>query len=358
MFRSLSFLIIALPFVATEDVAADEYRRGMADAIIRHVAEVPDVAAVSFDSDGAILLTAKRCIRDGERARIERALAKAEVSQQVRWQQPFDGCIKEGSESSWTRRAVWEEEGALLSTREVFPRLLADPQEPRTSLRYQYHHRGEARHIGAVSAGDAFPLVDWRLSQYETVQLGLEGGVFSIFDLDSDSFDLINTDFVIGVPLAYRDGAFAARARLFHQSSHLGDEFLLENPGVERVNFSYEALELLLAYGDEEGVRIFGGGGALLRSEPSLDRLYTEFGAEYRRSRFVGGLDLVVASYFGLVQALDWDLNQSYQIGLALREVDGRELRFMFEFYNGYSPNGQFFEERVEYVGAGFFFDL
>jgi hypothetical protein len=35
--------------------------------------------------------------------------------------------------------------------------------------------------------------------------------------------------------------------RLFHQSSHLGDEFLLRNR-VERINLSYESADLKLSY--------------------------------------------------------------------------------------------------------------
>jgi hypothetical protein len=45
------------------------------------------------------------------------------------------------------------------------------------------------------------------------------------------------------------------RRRVLHQSSHLGDEFLLRNR-TTRINLSYEALDLLLSYETEFGLRL------------------------------------------------------------------------------------------------------
>ena len=59
-------------------------------------------------------------------------------------------------------------------------------------------------------------------------QLSISGAVFAQFNLDASSMDLINADYIIGFPLSYRNGSWSARARLFHQSSHLGDDFLLQ----------------------------------------------------------------------------------------------------------------------------------
>ncbi|MEK7826807.1 MAG: DUF1207 domain-containing protein [Thermodesulfobacteriota bacterium] len=77
----------------------------------------------------------------------------------------------------------------------------------------------------------------------------MSGAVLAQFNLDSSSNDLINADYVIGFPLSYRNGPWSERARLFHQSSHLGDEFLLlpQRPElkVTRMNLNFETIELL-----------------------------------------------------------------------------------------------------------------
>jgi hypothetical protein len=56
--------------------------------------------------------------------------------------------------------------------------------------------------------------------------------------MNAPSTDLINTDYVVGIPLSWRSSLFSTRVRLYHQSTHLGDEFVPHNPGVNRVNYS------------------------------------------------------------------------------------------------------------------------
>jgi Protein of unknown function (DUF1207) len=55
-------------------------------------------------------------------------------------------------------------------------------------------------------------------------EVGIQTGVFGLFDLDAPSTDLVDTDYLVGFP-AYRARNVSAMARFFHQSSHLGDEF-------------------------------------------------------------------------------------------------------------------------------------
>ncbi len=87
--------------------------------------------------------------------------------------------------------------------------------------------------------------------------------MFALFNLDAPSSDLINADYWIGLPISYRKGPWSYVLRFYHQSSHLGDEFILGNPGVDRVNLSYEDMELLVSY-EWERWRLYGGGGYLL----------------------------------------------------------------------------------------------
>ena len=67
---------------------------------------------------------------------------------------------------------------------------------------------------------------------------------------------------------AYRTGNVSALARLFHQSSHLGDQYLLRTR-VERINVSYEGVDLKLSYDFPFGFRLYGGGTVLFDQEPS-----------------------------------------------------------------------------------------
>jgi hypothetical protein len=112
-------------------------------------------------------------------------------------------------------------------------------------------------------------------------QIGVDAAVFAIFDLDAPSSDLVNADYWLGLPLSYRKNSFSTMLRLYHQSSHLGDEFLLRNR-VDRVNVSYEGVDLRLSYDlFKKIVRLYAGGGYILRREPDdLERLSAQGGVE------------------------------------------------------------------------------
>src|SRR2546427_11837849 len=84
--------------------------------------------------------------------------------------------------------------------------------------------------------------------------------------MQSATNDLINTDYLVGLPLTYRHGSWATRFRLYHQSSHLGDEYLLHT-NAQRVDLTFEAAELLVSK-EVAQWRGDGGGGELFAPPP------------------------------------------------------------------------------------------
>ena len=60
-------------------------------------------------------------------------------------------------------------------------------------------------------------------------------------------------------------------ARFYHQSSHLGDEFLIETE-VERVNLTYEARRPPAVVRGHRWLRLYGGGGYIVRGDPERPR--------------------------------------------------------------------------------------
>ena len=153
---------------------------------------------------------------------------------------------------------------------DVFCPLLADPKGQRSFVSYIRETDDEGdRDIGSVGISDAFALLRVGGSKPGNgFQVGISGSVFAQFDLDINSYDLLNADYIVGLPITMRSGAFSARLRLYHQSSHLGDEFLLreEDPTFVRENISFESAEMLLSL-DGGPVRVYGGGEYLLRRD-------------------------------------------------------------------------------------------
>jgi len=216
--------------------------------------------------------------------------------------------------------------------------------------------------IGAVGLADAFPLVRFATgAPGNGVQVGVAGGIFAQFDLDTPSFDLINADYLVGIPVSLRVDGFSSRLRLYHQSSHLGDEFLLRTQ-LERENLSFEAVDLLLS--QEIGpLRVYGGGEYLFNREPQdLARTLAHGGLELRvgqlrGARLVGALDVKAA------EEQDWEPGWSVRGGIELAHWPDethppRLLAVLAEFYEGPSPYGQFFQEQVRWFGLGLHLSL
>ena len=238
----------------------------------------------------------------------------------------------------------------------LFKPLIADPRWPHFSAAYQhYFNDKQITDAAAVSFGESFAFYRDRIGG-AWWEVGLHAGVFSVFDLDAQSFDLVNADYMVGLPLSLRYDDFSAMFRFFHQSSHLGDEFLLRTK-TNRINLSYEAIDLRLSYEIADMVRLYAGGGYLFDQTPTnLDRLWVQYGLELKspwpsrasRWRPIAAVDVQQR------EENDWTADISARAGI---EIDGvlltRKLQILLEYFGGHSPNGQFFKDKVEYIGIG-----
>lgn len=245
-----------------------------------------------------------------------------------------------------------------------FSPLLADVKEPRFSLSYRHVNfskpalpSGGTQHTigaGVVSAGGIFGL--WGLRPVhgcDGVQVSLIGAVFSQFNLDAPSDDLINSDFIVGTQVSAREGNWSGRLRLYHQSSHLGDEFVLRNPSIVRVDFGFQAIEALVSY-DDAWWRVYGGGGYIFFNDDSLDPGRLQGGIEAHgrkndRSRYrpLVGVDVIS------LQARDWQVTTSVAGGLEwTSRAETRRLRALLVYLDGFIPFGQFSnQQKLRNVG-------
>jgi hypothetical protein len=246
----------------------------------------------------------------------------------------------------------------LLPRNRLFEPLSADPRWPHFAASFlRIDGAPELHNAAAVSFGEIFPLLATDAPWGGRWQIGILGSVFALFDTGSPSEDLINNDYFVGVPVEWRNGPWSAQARYLHQSSHLGDEFLLRGTGVKRVNLSFEQADLRLSYDLDESFRLYGGGGRILRSEPHLHPWLFQAGGEYSSPRTLlhGLLRPVAALDLQSREFQDWSPDVSARAGF---EIDtpltaGRKVQLLIEYYNGRSPNGQFLNESIEYYGVG-----
>lgn len=239
---------------------------------------------------------------------------------------------------------------------DVFRPLLADPKQPQffVSLN-RFKSDGESYTLASVGFGETFGFYRFSGSREgDGLQLGLVGAIFAQFNLSTASYNLVNADYVIGIPVTFRHGGTSLRFRLYHQSSHLGDELLLGGNPPERVNLSFEAVELVLSQ-EWRGWRVYGGGEYLIHKEPDdLKPASAHGGLEYRaskalawRGRLLGGIDLKS------LEEHDWAIDTSVKAGLEFGHPDPghRRLRLLAVWYRGFDPRGQFYANEVEYYG-------
>jgi len=216
--------------------------------------------------------------------------------------------------------------------------------------------------IAAVGFGEHFGIVRQQTEQGNGWQVDVAGAVFAQFDLEADSSDLINADYVIGVPVSGRVDKWSGRVRIYHQSSHLGDEYLLRvHP--ERVNLSYESIEILLAY-DFHKFRLYGGGEYLFSREPSdLAEGLVHGGIDWRNSQpslIIG--DLGAARWVAGLDVKRWQQQESAtqysaKAGLEFAPlpsagINNRHWSMLLEYFDGPSPYGQFYHDNLRYWGV------
>lgn len=250
----------------------------------------------------------------------------------------------------------------FLPETQLFRPLIAAPRWPRFSASYQRYTKGDLlTDVASVSFGESFSIYRFHGPWQSIMEVGIQAGVFSIFDLDAESFDLINADYRVGIPVSIKKGNFTNMTRIFHQSSHLGDEYVLRGNAAERKNLSYNAFDTLFSYDFPKGLRAYVGGGYLFDRTPSdFEPWYTQVGLEFHSpwSWLNGALSPVAAADIQNWQESGWNTDLSVRAGIQFEnpKILGRKLMLLLEYYNGKSPNGQFYESTIEYFGLGLHF--
>ncbi len=347
----------------------DGFIEGYVSAVLER--EFKLVGALMGVDDGVITLNS-RVLEGVDREKVIPELSKIKGVIQVNIKEPVlhvppTDPAYTAYEQSTDRMKEQINEGNLQSKPAVFPKeklfepLIADPRWPHFSASFHnYIDDDELQSVGATSFGETIPLYRDDAFFGGKWQIGLQAGVFAIFDLDAESLDLVNADYWVGIPVSYRYEDISALLRVFHQSSHLGDEFLLRSR-IDRVNLSYESVDAKLSYDFNRWLRIYSGGGFIFNKEPSdLDPWSTQFGLEIEGpSAYLGNMVRPVAGLdIKSWDENDWDADISLRLGIQIEKAEmlgttAKKIQFMLEYFQGHSPNGQFYERLVEYIGLG-----
>jgi hypothetical protein len=364
--KVLAIVLLCFPF-PLRAATSDDFIQGYASAVLEREFRVKNFSLNVADE--AVRLTSGD-LTDADYDKIIAALISIQGVKKVEIVDSRGVVVASSTpQETGTRRASRQKpvkpdyDLGFLPAGDLFDALIADPRWPRFSMGYRYFpNEREVGNVAAVSFGETIALYRDRGPSGALWEIGFQAGVFSIFDLSAPSSDLINTDFFAGLQATYRMNDMSTFFRIFHQSSHLGDEFLLRNR-IDRVNLSFEGIDLKLSYRPFDWLRLYGGAAYLFNRDPSdLKPWGTQAGIELQTPwRFWGNST-------GLVTALDlqnreesrWSTEISVRGGLQFERPQSflRKISLLLEYYKGHSPNGQFFDRKIEYFGPGLYLDF
>lgn len=239
----------------------------------------------------------------------------------------------------------------------LFRPLIADPRWPAFgTVGRHYFNDSKWESIAAVELGDMMPLVRGRIGETWQWEAGVHAGLWGLFDMDSESANLVDLDYIVGGFGSVRQGPWSAIARVFHRSTHLGDEEIIHHH-TNRINFSYEGMDGRISYEPWDWLRLYGGFGYIFRVEPKNYAPWkVQSGLELRSPwTLPGRLRPIFGADLQFLEEHDWQPQISLRGGLELESlaVLGRKVQLLIEYFNGNSVDGQFYTREVEYLGLG-----
>lgn len=254
-----------------------------------------------------------------------------------------------------------EQSGIALPLSVLYPAELANPRQITFACGIRLQDSVAGQVSSPVVFGMQFPVYRWTnvplLTKTGDLQLEIEGAVFGIFNQTRRDNTLINTEYNIGIPLTFAYDSWAHRIRIYHVSSHLGDEYLKTHNEVKRFNKSYEAFDYSLSYLVSEAVRVYIGPGVIIHSDSEmlLKPLYLEYGMDVHFAKRLWK-DLYgrpfISVHFENAQDTKWDIDTTLAVGYEFGRIEniGRKARLTLEYHNGFSDEGQFSRKRDNYI--------
>lgn len=209
---------------------------------------------------------------------------------------------------------------------------------------------------GDVSVGENVPVV--RLGDGDRAPfLGLTIRVTGRFSLDDPKSALISNDWVVGAHAVADRGPTRLAVEVFHESSHLGDEYA-ERFGVRRSDWTREAVALWLRHG-LGSVAVSAKGTYTVIGGRGLKPATVGIGAEYRRKRPSLGtrLEPSLSVFTESVEDAGWKMTTSGRVGVDLVGATGR-VGLGLVYLNGLSSQRQFYGIRSRYYGFELRFDF
>lgn len=188
-------------------------------------------------------------------------------------------------------------------------------------------------------------------------QLGIEGAGLVRLDIDEER-DVMASDYRFGIPITWGDSIHQVKVAYYHLSSHVGDEFLLKHSGFNRLNYSRDVLVLGHSLYPSEDFRVYAEVGYAFNADV-CEPWEFQFGFDYAPGGRTGARGAPFAAVNAhLREEVDFGGNFVAQTGWAWRRGPATGMyRIGLEYYNGKDDQFSFFNESVQKIGFGMWYD-
>jgi hypothetical protein len=205
-------------------------------------------------------------------------------------------------------------------------------------------------HVGLLRYGttDAINPEGW--------QFDLEGAAMPRVDMGHQD-DLEACDFRAGFLSTWRFGDNAFKAGYYHLSSHLGDEFLIRNPGYDRLNYVRDSAVVGWTRHLNPDAQIYGEVAYAFNHEDGAEPLELQYGAQY--SPMVFGLRGAPFAAINGHTRQDFGYVTSVNVtaGWQWRGMSNHTYRLGMQYYTGPALQWEFAGLKETLTGAGMWMD-
>jgi hypothetical protein len=262
--------------------------------------------------------------------------------------------MEEYAGDAWQWR--WVPEGL------IYHSYMAGVHEPRMAL-VAFYEAGNERTLWDATLGGRVGILQYGNGDPfhpEGFQLDFYGAAIARLDVEERQ-NLDSTDYVFGLPLTWGNECLQFKCGYAHISSHLGDEFAINNPGSlnNRINYVRDSIEFGSSYYVVPAVRVYGEVDWAFHRSGGAKPLAFEFGSEVSKPGPTGDSFTPFAAFNGRIrQELDYGGDIALQAGWLRRGLLGQTLRFGGHYYNGKSSQSQFFTSYEHQIGVGIWYDF
>lgn len=254
----------------------------------------------------------------------------------------------------------------ILPRDSYFKTIMLDPTACQlfgSTLGYSRKGYHENKAYVPVTIGMKRTVIRWEQGPAQGFEFGFGIASYTLFFLEDMGAafraTLLNTDYKIEGFINLISGERGTRLRVFHVSSHLGDEYLIRNKITQSTpnTVNYEQVDLTHSI-QRNFTRYYFGAGFVVTPHAMRKRISLQGGFFHQRPmperplvKYLYGVDVKI------FEQNSYRPNIKLGVGLEIGDQTSNPFRIVLEYYNGHLPYSTLEYEIVQMLGLGLYFN-